>query len=462
MQVLEHAVRMMKAPANEGVRDQIEARDVPVSDFPDLEFDPPNEPDAEPMAAAAPLVRRRAKPLFAESDEDAPLVAGERAVAVDDAPQEDERQFGPIVSWFGAAAAVALIAGISVWTYKLGQRDAMDVPIIAALEGPARIAPENPGGTQVAHQGLSVNNVLEGGGVASVAQQVTVAPTDETVSDQDAPQAALAAIAAARKPEIRPGGEQSLLDENMATVMLLQELAPEVQADTAPVVETPVVVEAPDAAEDAAKQAVADAIALATPEPTAPETGEPEVVADAAPAAEAVPTALEEKAVELAALGPVPPLGQGSAYAPAMLILPKARPNDLGQDMAAIVDAAVATVLAGATTVPTPVAAAVATKEVAAVNTDDDLRNIPLPAGTRLIQLGAFDSEAVARRQWQQISGRHSDLLGGKDHYVQKIDSSGRTFYRLRVAGYANKQETLAACAALTARGLPCMPTINR
>ena len=80
----------------------------------------------------------------------------------------------------------------------------MDVPIIAALEGPARIAPDDAGGTQVAHQGLSVNNVLEGGGVAGVAREVTVAPAAETVSVEDAPQAELAAIAAARKPETRP------------------------------------------------------------------------------------------------------------------------------------------------------------------------------------------------------------------------------------------------------------------
>lgn len=482
MQVLERAVRMMKAPAGEGVRNRVDSADIPVSDFPDVDFDKPAEidPPVQGERPAAPLIRARRRDGFAElPDEDdgvqaAPMFAAEAAE-----PDEEGRpQFGPLLTWFGAAASIALIVGVSVWTYKLGQRDAMDVPIIAAMEGPARIAPDTPGGAQMAHQGLSVNAVLEGGGVAEVASSVTVQPSVEGLTEEDAPQAALAAIAAARKPEMRPDTQEAILGETMATVMMIHEMAPEAGEDTE-LAAQPLVQPVEDAAEDVAAlvtdeeaaAAVADALALARSGGVQPETTvvpAPEEATEVAaatvdePVTEDAPL-VEQAPMEVAALGPVPPRGQGSAYAPAMLVTPKARPADLGADMAAAVDAAIASVL-GAAPAPEPaVETPSEATQVAAVEApSDDLSTIPLPPTARLIQLGAFDSEAVARRQWEQISARHGDLLGGKEYYVQKIDRSGRIFYRLRVAGYANKQETQAACAALTARGLPCMPTINR
>lgn len=79
-----------------------------------------------------------------------------------------------------------------------------------------------------------------------------------------------------------------------------------------------------------------------------------------------------------------------------------------------------------------------------------------------MIQLGAYASEAVARQQWDRLSNQHDDLLGSKDHYVQRTDSSGKIFYRLRVAGYDTKEDTRAACAAISARGLPCITVTLR
>ena len=62
----------------------------------------------------------------------------------------------------GAAVFVALVAGMGLWSYNLGTRDAGEVPVIKAIDGPARIQPEDPGGLQAAHQGLEVNRVLAG------------------------------------------------------------------------------------------------------------------------------------------------------------------------------------------------------------------------------------------------------------------------------------------------------------
>lgn len=451
MQVIENAVRMMKAPAGEGGRDRAE----PV--FPDT---PEAEARADDVPVMPTLRRRRQEPLFAE--EDASAQEPEELVAPVRAPRKPRKkaapaaaaggkpQFGPILRGFGAVASIALVLGVSVWTYKLGQRDAMDVPIIAAMEGPARIAPKDPGGAEMAHKGLSVNGVLEGGGVAPVAREVVVAPTGDALAEEDAAQGELAAILAARKPTHRPTEEEALLDGNLAAVMIIQEMEPEPDAEAAPAG-----AEIPEVAPVAEPEATPDTVTLA---PTAADTELPQIEETPEPAVAEVEPVAEEEAepVQVAALGPTPPLGEGSAYAPAQLLLPKARPDDLGAEMAAAVDAALASVLAeGAAPEATvaPVAEPVQTASLGA---------IPLPKGTRMIQLGAFDSEAVALREWDRISGRHGDLLGGKDHYVQRIESNGRIFYRLRVAGYANKQETQAACAALTARGLPCITATLR
>ena len=62
----------------------------------------------------------------------------------------------------GAAVFLGLIGALGLWSFRLGTRDAGEVPIIKAMAGPARVEPENPGGLQAAHQGLEVNTVLAG------------------------------------------------------------------------------------------------------------------------------------------------------------------------------------------------------------------------------------------------------------------------------------------------------------
>jgi hypothetical protein len=81
-----------------------------------------------------------------------------------------------------------------------------------------------------------------------------------------------------------------------------------------------------------------------------------------------------------------------------------------------------------------------------------------LGAGTRLVQLGAFDSEAMTRAAWAQLVARHGDLLGAKNLYVERATSNARVFYRLRVAGFGNPEETRVMCESLRTRGVDCIP----
>ena len=63
----------------------------------------------------------------------------------------------------GALCSAALVVGFAVWGYKLAVRDVTGVPVIQALDGPMRVAPDNPGGTETSYQGLAVNEVAADG-----------------------------------------------------------------------------------------------------------------------------------------------------------------------------------------------------------------------------------------------------------------------------------------------------------
>tara|TARA_R110002110_G_scaffold199286_3_gene410030 strand:- start:1225 stop:2253 length:1029 start_codon:yes stop_codon:yes gene_type:complete len=85
-----------------------------------------------------------------------------------------------------------------------------------------------------------------------------------------------------------------------------------------------------------------------------------------------------------------------------------------------------------------------------------------LPAGTRLAQLGAFDSPEVAREQWGVMQGRFGAFLNDKQRIVQKATSGGRVFYRLRAMGFEDIAEARRFCAALVAENADCIPVVTR
>ena len=79
-------------------------------------------------------------------------------------------------------------------------------------------------------------------------------------------------------------------------------------------------------------------------------------------------------------------------------------------------------------------------------------------SGAPLVQVGAFDSDAIAHSEWSRISGRYGDLFAGKAPVVQQHKAGGRTFYRLRIAGFETRDEARKFCAALIAAGNDCIP----
>lgn len=102
-----------------------------------------------------------------------------------------------IVNWIGALLSVSLVVGLAIWAWQLTVRDVSGVPVIRALEGPMRVAPENPGGSIADHQGLAVNRITEGAEAAPTADRIVLAPAPLDLEEIDLTSASLPAEAAA-------------------------------------------------------------------------------------------------------------------------------------------------------------------------------------------------------------------------------------------------------------------------
>ncbi len=308
------------------------------------------------------------------------------------------------VSIAGALTSIALVVGIGVWGYRIAVRDAMGVPVVRALEGPMRVAPENPGGEVTEHQGLSVNDVAATGVASPVPDSMILAPRavdltlDDTPGLADAPPISeVVASAVAQKP----------IPEVVAPVNPLTSVAPMPQDAPAPVT-----LDANTNISD-----LADALA-----------------AGVAPM-EAEPVPVEEISTEVASGG----IGRS--------LRPMARPR--------IATAAVAVGGVTATAADAAVAAALGLGAA-----EIDVAN--LPSGTRLVQLGAFDNEEQARGEWDRLASRFGDLMVGKSRVVQSAQSGGRTFYRLRAHGFDGEDDARRFCSALVAENAECIPVAIR
>ncbi len=101
----------------------------------------------------------------------------------------------------------------------------------------------------------------------------------------------------------------------------------------------------------------------------------------------------------------------------------------------------------------TTAAPAAATAEVAVTTTT-------FPAGTNLVQLGAFPNPALAAQEWDRLQSRFGQLMGERGRVIQVSNQSGATWYRLRASGFADRAEARRLCAALQAEGAECIAVV--
>ena len=80
------------------------------------------------------------------------------------------------------------------------------------------------------------------------------------------------------------------------------------------------------------------------------------------------------------------------------------------------------------------------------------------PSGDYRIQLGAFRDEAAANSEWNRISNRHEDVLGGLTLRLQRVDlGAGKGIFHRVQGGMVSSAEARRICAVLSERQQPCL-----
>ena len=310
-----------------------------------------------------------------------------------------------VLNWAGALLSILLIAGLATWGWKLWVRDVTGVPVVRALEGPMRVAPDEPGGLASNYQGLTVNRIAE--------ERVDVAPSDQLVL----------------APE--PSGLDAEEDLPMAALPSIEEAADAGTFETAEITATPQIEDALPAAD--AEVAALDDSSVEALVPVLPDSGTSDAVLPEGQALSAT-----DLAVQLA-------LGTGdlkreapdtkivaAAHVPVRTPRPLIRPANLR---------------------------VVSAPAINPVNGEIDATTIP--AGTRLVQLGAYASAEEARVEWASRLAMFGDYMVGKERIVQEAETGGRSFYRLRAMGFTDLADARRFCAVLVADGANCIPVIH-
>lgn len=80
----------------------------------------------------------------------------------------------------------------------------------------------------------------------------------------------------------------------------------------------------------------------------------------------------------------------------------------------------------------------------------------PVAHGKAGIQLAAVGSEADARAEWQRLQKRFPEVLAGHQLTVGKTELNGKTFWRVRTAGFPDLAQAKSACEKVKAKGGGC------
>lgn len=318
--------------------------------------------------------------------------------AADSGLTSTARSLKKLTNLAGALVSLALVAGIGIWGYKLLVRDVSGIPVVKAASGEMRVRPDEPGGELAAHQGLSVNVVAAEGSAGKPADQLRLAPKPVELTEEDQVVQAAMVTDAPQKQSSADELEAPVSADEVASALETGEVDDLVAKLTEGV--------APLTDMDAETAAIVDEVTQ-------------DVMAEVVQAEEQSASVID---------------GPGVRYS----LRPKRRPAT----RAVVTPAALTTE-----------SAASATQEVDAAT---------LPAGTRLAQLGAFDSAEVAREQWGQLQNRFSVYLDDKKRVVQKASSGGRVFYRLRAMGFEDIADARRFCSALVAENADCIPVVTR
>lgn len=303
------------------------------------------------------------------------------------------------LNWAGAILSVVLIMGLATWGWKLWVRDVSGVPVVRALEGPMRITPIEPGGQATEYQGLSVNRIAEERIDDDMADRVVLAPQPTVMNEEE--DLAMAEMQLAIEPDPLPMVETATSFEDQEVVEILA--APEFPA-----------------AEDNGASNVADTVIVAE---ETERSGTDLAVALALGLADESEQTPQPAVVTVAVASGVPVVTPRPQIRPEGLHAVSFRP--------------------------------------APGSPSGEIDPATIPAGTRLVQLGAYGSADVARTEWLNATNRFGAYMAGKDRVVQEAQTGGRTFWRLRAMGFEDLADARRFCSVLVADGANCIPVVQ-
>ena len=322
-------------------------------------------------------------------------------------------QFQGLLNGVAALVSVGLVVGVVVWGAGLVIRDVSGIPVVRAIDGPMRVAPEEPGGEVARHQGLSVNEVVANSPAPDIADGLVLAPEQVGLAHEDRPMAELARMGdtvsgRGSVPEIYPTGanpriaspENGALDDARPTqrlprVTLVTPTAYRALPDNTP-----------------QREAIPDNVSARIPEP--PGAAWRDVAATDA-----------RVAVPAVQVRQIPTLR------------PQARPSQ-------------------AVRVAVPEAIGPVRTESAA-DTTDTIRTAFATQSAQQVQLGAMRTRDLARKEWSRLRSRLGEILVGREQLIVEGVSGGRPIYRLRVPGFADLEVARRFCATIKGRGLDCI-----
>ena len=86
---------------------------------------------------------------------------------------------------------------------------------------------------------------------------------------------------------------------------------------------------------------------------------------------------------------------------------------------------------------------------------------VTLPVGSAVVQLGAFESKSLAEIEWQRLEALLGSVLTSKNMVIQKAESGGKVFYRLRAFGFDDLSDARQFCSAVNDK-VACIPVVTR
>jgi cell division protein FtsN len=80
----------------------------------------------------------------------------------------------------------------------------------------------------------------------------------------------------------------------------------------------------------------------------------------------------------------------------------------------------------------------------------------PAASGGAVVQIGAYESQAIADKQYASIASSYGLFLSGTGKHIEKVDTANGPRFRTQFTGFATADKARAFCSALKAASHDC------